>query len=797
MKLVVRPSIQLLRLTTLVLLITGVSDPARAWQVVKSQQDVFPPSEQEPFDLLVLNAANKGVRIKIEPLPLTGTPRKLPGFPDQNATIRVRVPSHPGKEYDVQWRHIERIDLYEQMLMAEAEQRVKEERFDDAFRIFLRLKRDYPGITGLNATVQAFNVKNAIQLTKRREFGRALGMFEEMHRTTPNLRIAELQNIVPMQAIGVIVDQMVAGYLKEGDFRSARLLISRILEEWGPKAGQNLVRAQKQLIAKATVHYNNSIAAIRDRNLDLADREIRAMMRIWPDVTGGRQLATAIRERYPVVFVGVIRPATQHRPGEIGNWAARRTSGLVHRTLLEFNGPGPEGGVYSCPLGKVELDADRTQLTIALNGTTATGDVPTSGYDIADRLLELATVGSDSYLPAWSSLVKGIRVEDVMRVKVQFRRRHIIPQGLLQIPLTARPIPQGCLESGDGPYYVKSRTLKEVRFEVHDRKAAIARAQPAVIIEQSFDTPMDAIDALKRGEVDVLDHLFPSDAQMLVQADTGPNREIVVDRYAIPSVHMLIPNPDKPFTGSRTFRRAIMYGLNREVLLNREILNNETVEGFQIVSGPFPIGLRNNDPLAYGYDRSIEPRKWNPWLAATLVQLALIEQQAVAEKRKETPPDKIPTLTLAHASEELARVACGTIVNQLKIIGIDCQLKELPVGTTYDRDADLLYIEATISEPAVDARRLLAADGLARITNPYVALALRQLDVSEDWRDASERLRDLHGNIFNEVSVIPLWQAVDHFAYRRNVVGIGEQPITLYENVESWQLKQEPLDKDE
>ena len=35
--------------------------------------------------------------------------------------------------------------------------------------------------------------------------------------------------------------------------------------------------------------------------------------------------------------------------------------------------------------------------------------------------------------------------------------------------------------------------------------------------------------------------------------------------------------------------------------------------------------------------------------------------------------------------------------------------------------------------------------------------------------------------------LVPLWQLVDHFAYRRSLEGVGERPVSLYQNIEYWE----------
>ena len=60
-----------------------------------------------------------------------------------------------------------------------------------------------------------------------------------------------------------------------------------------------------------------------------------------------------------------------------------------------------------------------------------------------------------------------------------------------------------------------------------------------------------------------------------------------------------------PFTANQTFRRALLYGINRQAILETEVLGNNKIAGCQVISGPFPVGTRDNDPLAYAYDERI------------------------------------------------------------------------------------------------------------------------------------------------------------------------------------------------
>ena len=152
-------------------------------------------------------------------------------------------------------------------------------------------------------------------------------------------------------------------------------------------------------------------------------------------------------------------------------------------------------------------------------------------------------------------------------------------------------------------------------------------------MERYFETSEEAIGALRRGDIDVVDFLFPDDAARLAGDTT-----LRVVPYALPTIHVLVPNHQKLFTANQTFRRALVYGINRQAILETEVLGNQKVAGCQLISGPFPIGTRDNDPLAYAYDQRIVPRSYHPRLASILNTLARRELKEKAQKRGEDVP---------------------------------------------------------------------------------------------------------------------------------------------------------------
>ena len=105
-----------------------------------------------------------------------------------------------------------------------------------------------------------------------------------------------------------------------------------------------------------------------------------------------------------------------------------------------------------------------------------------------------------------------------------------------------------------------------------------------------------------------------------------------------------------------------------------------------------------------------------------------------------------------------------------------------------DDNWDLWYADLHLQEPIIDVIQLLGSAGLSAGGTPYLELALRQLRQAKNWEQARKSLNDIHRLAHEEVAVIPLWQIVEHFAVGGNLRGWTRSPVTLYQDVEKWQI---------
>ncbi len=272
-------------------------------------------------------------------------------------------------------------------------------------------------------------------------------------------------------------------------------------------------------------------------------------------------------------------------------------------------------------------------------------------------------------------------MEDVFKVHIDLRRPHVLPEAMLQIRLDKRSDDPKKLSPGEGPYRLAESPDDDLHFVANPLYPFPGQGHPSEIVERYFATSEEAIAALRRGDIDVIDYLFPDDAARLKNDES-----LTVVPYALPTIHVLMPNYNNPFTANEMFRRALLYGIDRPRILNTEILGNNKIAGCQVISGPFPLGTRDNDPLAYAYDTRIAPHAFYPRLATILKSLAHRQLREMAKKRNEEIPDQIK-LVIGYPANQVARVACQAIAQYLQVVGIECELRELPKGMILIRPA--------------------------------------------------------------------------------------------------------------
>ena len=733
--------------------------------------------QEEPHDLLFFTAKAGGGWAKALLLQLPG--RSMPA--DRTGSLKLNVVGIEGKDFTAKWSDIKEIDFWEKRLERETKERILKGDFKGAYPFMSVLIRDFPNRPGLRELRCEFLWKDAIARAKRKELAPTLAMLEELRRYAP-----EYKRSMVLDAIGSTTDQLMQQLMEGGDLNLAQKMLARLEKDYASENLQSVKKWNAEFLRMATVKQSEAKAALEAKDYRVARKLSRESLYLKPDIPGGTELVKLVDRIYPLINVGVLQTATVLEPTRLDNWGARRSGRLLYRTLFEMEGPGPEGGEYDFIFGDVEMSPDRMHFELLLDPANLKPPLnKVSGPFLADVMAKRAQVTSSDYFSPWAAAVDSIGLDGPKQVTFNLRRPNVLPTSLLQIPVDGswfggKPL------SPTGDYRRQEVGDDEVRYVLSG--APKTETQPREIVEVRCPSAAEAVNLLLQGEVDVLDQLFPADAVRLQRS-----KSIKVAKYPLPTVHMLVPCSDHAYLAERTFRRALLYGINRQDILQGELLEGLEFEGCRVLSGPFPAGIELNDPLGYGYDEKIPARPYEPPLAKLLLAMNTNQMKSMAQRKKLEMP-KLTPIRLAFPPDNLSRVACEAISTQWKLLGLEVELVQLPVGRTFpkpDEDiADIVYVSAAVWEPIIDARRVLGPEGLAGSQDQLVGLGLRQLEHAKNWREVRDRLLDLHSITHHELPVLPLWQMVESYAYRRELVGMGSDIVSLYQNAGNWRLGQ-------
>lgn len=733
--------------------------------------------DREPFDQITLKTS--GEVIEVYPLDLPN--RAVPPPEQRKGEIRIRRVLDDD-EYDISWAEIETVALFERRVLEQATASWEQlGNFDEAFQLFYFLQRRYPDLSGLLEEQKRYLAFNAKVLRDQKKYHQALSAIEELYKL-------DSESAAASQGLNSIATDLVQIYRTKDDLTSAKTLMLRLIQAYGENKLPGLRQVRDELDGLAAVKRDEAQALVKEERFREAFQVCNEMLVIWPNVAGGRELAEKIAELYPLVTVGTHQLSAVFDSSRIDHWASRRTGRLTKRMLLEFEGAGSKGGRYESAFGSSEQGEDRRSLTLQLKPEIQLVDgSKLTAYSLSQRLRNMADPTHAEYISHWGSLLEKTSVLDVFRLRIDLRRPHVLPESMLQVPVFPEKLEQQPL--ADGPYRIAESTPQEMRFLANKNYELGSGRQPAEILEIYYDDRDKALAALQNGLIDILDQISPADARTL-QGD--PSLE--VKQYAHPTLHLLVPNYDHEFLARRSFRGGILQAINRKRIFSQLVLKGEEITGCQVISGPFAPGVGENDPLNYAYDHELQPRNYDPRLSMLLLFMSEYELQQIAEKRGEKEGPKLTDmkpLVLGHPRDPLIKAICTAIQDQLKLLSIPCQLKELPVGRTRDPDGacDLTYTEIAMWEPINDARRLLRPDGgILGDSSQYLDQALRRLDASQTWTTVRPNLVDLHQLTHYELPVIPLWQTVNYFAHRKGLLNVGSSPVVLYQNVENWQI---------
>lgn len=740
--------------------------------------------EQEPYDLIKLDEVNGGVEIKIKPL-------KTP-LPDPVPSTGVLVFESPDLSDDrlqVPHNNIVSYRSFQQLLQIEANQYIRAKEYGKAFGNLIYIYdnggQDDPQ---LNRRIQNLLFRDGAENYLAKNFELALAIFEDIYARDKDFETGTSKT--PIELILECHDRNIAANFEAGRYRQVFAATESLAARYGEGAGPAVEKWRSRLLAESDRMLSEARKIASEGDGKRAHLTARKANSIWPGRPESLQLFQEILRKFPIVFVGVSQTSSNANPLSLDDWGARRIGRLTERSVVEFTGPGDDGGSYEFLNGKLEqLDDNGFLFRFEIEPTQTRYAVPPiNAYELSRRMLERGSIHTEDYDIPFARIVDTIEIENENSILVKLKRAFIKPEALFQFRYDAQQDVRG-----NGAYQFAETNNEVTMFAANPDYQSKPDAQRPEIIEWRFPSASQAATALIAGEIDVVDRIHLADLNRLEK-----NAGIEVESYIVPTVHMLVPNVRNEFMEDRVFRNGLLQGINRELILREVICGGKEVSGCELISGPFPIGTEENDQVSYAYNLSVGLQPFNGRLAMVLARVVYEKSlNQMVKKGIENPKLEFPTLTLAHPVDEVAALACSNIQRMWEAMGLTVVLRPLEVGVVRppDDEWDFLYYQMSMEEPLTNAELLFGRNGIVKNVSAPVEQNMQKLGYADSWQNAARTLRRIHRQVVNDVTIIPLWQIQEYFAYRENLKGLGRLPVHLYQDVGNWLIVAQEEDK--
>ena len=794
--------------------------------------------DKEPFDRVYLNKDNQFATLDIVP------PEKIPSKPlPERGALEFEWVEDDEYRFEVPWGDVIDYKTFNELLLEEAQLLLTEKDYSRSFRNLLFVfDHGGKGDAQLEQSLRAALLQDGKRNFDQGNYSLALSIFEDAYRREPNNGGPRIGNVKAIDMIMKGYSRLLKKRFDAGEFNGVRSVLNSVELKYGSDVQQLKSDWTMRLGEQHDRFAAETQKAFAAGNSKDSHRFARKALFAMPNNRNSIAMLKQVIEKYPLVYVGVNQTAANGGdPTLIEHWGARRIGRLTQRTVVEFAGLSDEGGRYDFLNGElVRSDEDGFQYQFKISKESLPFGVPSiTAYQLSQQLLDRANPDSDQYYEPRAKIAGPIEISDANTVTVNLRVPFIQPGALMQMPYEADS-EEGAMQNG--PYTVTTDNDQITALSPNPNYEGVAGSQYPEVVEVKFANQSDSVEALLRGDIDVIDRVPLRDLRKLSR-----DPSIELQKYIVPTVHMLVPNvqadsgfwipntryekgqivrisqttlalkcrtagtsgeqepylpgvdgsvewesDSRAFMTNLNFRSSLMRAIDRRSILTNTVSGGREISGCEVINGPFPVGTESNDQNAYAYDPRVPKVNFDRILAMTLTEVVRGQiVESLIKKKIKKPRIETPTITLAFPAGERTRSICQAIQAMWAQINVKSVLRELPPGQTVpdDGDYDFLYVELTMNEPLTDIDKLFGSSGIAKQIAPPVRQLSQKLGYSTSWQIAGRQLRQVHRQSLNGLSVVPLFQIQEYFAYRKNVTNIGRNLVSLYENIDQWQVK--------
>jgi ABC-type transport system substrate-binding protein len=351
------------------------------------------------------------------------------------------------------------------------------------------------------------------------------------------------------------------------------------------------------------------------------------------------------------------------------------------------------------------------------------------------------------------------------RLEIQFARAPLRAQALLH-----REIRNPSTGEPETPFFKL--------LEGDDSRATFVRHVPepedvetyhvAQIEEISYPDRSSMLKALLRGETDLLTDVALQHVNALRDHPSWETHQ-----YALPRTHLIQFHPSSLPFRSPELRRALLFAINREDMLDQIVLRDLPKQWGRIVTAPFAT-------RSYAY---------SPQSRAVVPDMRVGLSLALAAARNND--NTLPELRMIAPPDDELKPILDEIIERWRRIGL--QVRLLDDEESRSGEWDLAYRTIVMPEPLVELWPFLTLRDSARVVDlqllpGWLRQQLIELDLITSWDDAASLLHRIHENLWEEVFYIPLWETERFLVHRRGIFGIPQRPVHAYDSLETWTI---------
>ena len=732
--------------------------------------------------------------------------RRTPEESEQLSTLKLLQISLPGdsSDYQIKLEDVQGIIGIEQLTLERIDLLIEEGKTAQAYDLIQRLEYWLPD---WGQAVPRFNqllFKEAELYVQDGKSVAAMALLEQLHDRNPEF--PQLSD-----AMGQLLSPQIRQAIEQSNYQHAQWLIRRLSRRFADHA---VVDEWKQdLQQRSDARMNEALKLAQESNHREAADVARESGLIWPRTGKSRADRAELVARYQRVRVAV-RSLADRSPFPIALGAEQRHRELVSVPLFEAD---TVNEITHYRSGFVEewdpQDLGRV-VTISLRTSQPYWQPQprVSASQVADALATRLNPASPDYDPRLDSFVAGYSVRSPSTIEIRFSRVPLNLAALFRFPVTVRepgsidePVPTGrfrLLESDD-------RHRSYLRRIPEPDGLNTTQYHVAEITELKYDTRHEDIQAFRRGHVDVLPYLQTWEVDPIRESKLG-----FVQKFATPANHVIVFNPESDEIRNAQLRRALSLAVPREVILRKIILRDESMKYGRPSSATWSSESYANSPL-------MESPKFDLRLAFAL-KFAAEEQLRIPEKQKlvvearqateeagelwneavwkvanatqlqeATQDIKLPVLVMLCEPDPVMQQAAEKMVDFWNRIGIQVRLVVQDKTDQTVPTWDMMYRRVQMEEPLLDLWPVLLTDQSLNVNlldgyPDWMRQDLTRLDYAGSFRVAQNRLFRIQKHIASQAFLIPLWEVDQFIAFRSNVTGYRDRPLSVYDNVQRW-----------